>query len=199
LEMSAEQIGMRFISMASGISYSKQLTGKLRDEEYPTYYQAIEELEWLDTLLLNDLPVISPNKIRQELRRLWPVDLFVVDYLQLLDGDGKFEARHLEVAAIARALKRICREFEIPGMVAAQLSRAGEQRAAGEKRPILSDLGESSELEKVADKVIFIHRPTDTGTLADIIIAKQRNGPTGFCNLDYIGHKTKFESQKGIL
>ena len=121
--------------------------------------------------------------------------MFMVDYLQLAQSDERRENRHLEVAAVAREMKNICKEFQIPGIIAAQLSRAAEQRAGDDKRPILSDLGESSELEKAADKVIFIHRPNMDSVNAEIIVAKQRNGPVGMCGLAYIGYKTRFEGQ----
>ena len=196
LEMGSQQVGMRFISMVSGVSYQKQMTGKLTEQEWDNYNNAVEDLGSGNYgLYLNDLPAITPSKIRQELRRLGGVDMFMVDYLQLAQSDERRENRHLEVAAVARDMKNICKEFQIPGIIAAQLSRAAEQRAGDDKRPILSDLGESSELEKAADKVIFIHRPNMDSVNAEIIVAKQRNGPVGMCGLAYIGYKTRFEGQ----
>jgi replicative DNA helicase len=198
LEMGMEQIAMRFISMISGIPYAKQLTGKLSDSEWPIYNQAIDQLGSGELgLYLNDMPSISPNKIRQEIRRSGPFDLIVVDYIQLAAADEKYDIRNQEVAAITKAFKNICKEFDVPMMAAAQLNRAAEARAASEKRPILSDLGESDELGKTPDKVLFIHGEMGSNE-REIVIAANRQGPVGICKLTYIGHKTLFKNQEGF-
>jgi replicative DNA helicase len=196
LEMGMEQIAMRFISMISGVSYSKQLTGKLSDSDWTLYFDAAEKLSDINFgLILNDMPAISPNKVRQELRRIGQVDLIVFDYIQLASADDNYQIRNLEVAANVKALKEICKEFDVPMLAAAQLNRAAEARAQSDKHPILSDLGESDELGKSADKVLFIHGDAQNSTEREIIVAAQRNGPTGICTLKYIGYKTRFESQ----
>jgi replicative DNA helicase len=198
LEMGMEQIAMRFISMISGVSYSNQLTGKISDNDWPSYNDAVERLSDPELgLYLNDMPSISPNKVRQEIRRGGPFDLVIFDYIGLAGSDDKYDIRNQEVAAITKALKNICKEFDIPMMAAAQLNRAAEARGASDKRPILSDLGESDELGKSADKVLFIHGEAGSNE-REIIIAANRNGPVGMCKLKFIGHKTKFENQAGF-
>jgi replicative DNA helicase len=197
LEMDNKQVAMRLISMRSGVPFSKQRTGKMDDTEWTRYYAAIEDLSDSGIkLYLNDLPAISPNRIRQELRRIGEVDLVVVDYLQLQRSDIKTDNRVLEVGYISRSMKEIAKEFCVPVISAAQLSRAGDARA--DKVPMLSDLRESGSLEQDADNVIFIHREDMESTSAKIVLAKHRNGPTGMCTLTYIGSKTRFESQTGI-
>ncbi len=196
LEMGMAQIAMRMISMLSGVPYSEQLTGKMSEETRERYDAAVNELLANSSgVYLNDLPAISPQKIRQELRRIGEVDLVVLDYIQLASADQQYDVRNLEVAAIVKGLKEICKEFHVPMLAAAQLNRAVEQRS--EKMPILSDLGESDELGKSADKVLFIHREEGSSN-AMIIVAKQRNGPTGITSLTYLGAKTRFVSQAKV-
>jgi replicative DNA helicase len=198
LEMGMEQIAMRFISMISGVSYKSQLTGVMSDSDWPLYNWAVETLSNGELgLYLNDMPSISPNKIRQEIRRSGPFDLIVVDYIQIAGADEKYDIRNQEVAAITKALKNICKEFDVPMMAAAQLNRAAEARAASDKRPILSDLGESDELGKTADKVLFIHGESGSNE-REIIVAANRNGPPGMCKLAFIGYKTLFQNQVGF-
>jgi replicative DNA helicase len=198
LEMDMIQVAMRFISMISGVSYAKQLTGELSQEQWPLYYNAIEQLGSGELgLYLNDLPSISPNKARQELRRIGDVDLVIFDYIQIGSADQKYDIRNLEVAAITKGLKELCKELDVPMLAAAQLNRAAEARSADNKRPILSDLGESDELGKSADKVLFIHGEPGS-TSREISVAANRNGPCGVCTLDFIGHKTLFQDQKGV-
>ena len=196
LEMGSEQVGMRFISMDSGINFSAQRTGQM---DWDKYTQALGKLTEQDyPLYLNDLPRLTPTSIRKELRRFEKVDLLVVDYLQLAEPDEKYNARHLEVAAVSRALKQIAREFNIPVVCAAQLSRAAIARAKDEQRPVLSDLAESSSLEKDADIIIFLHRMEGVAD-SEIIIAKHRNGPVGGFHLTYLDSMTKFVNQTGAL
>jgi len=193
LEMGNKQIAMRFISMVSGISYHKQLTGKLSDEDWPLYTHAIEKLGSTDyKIILNDMPDISPKRMAQELRRMGDVDLIIVDYIQLASADKKADNRVLEVGEISRGFKRICKDFDVPMIAAAQLSRAIEQRS--DKTPQLSDLRESGSLEQDSDKVIFIHRPDEFGNTTDLIVGKQRNGPLGRCTLLYRGERTRFDN-----
>ena len=198
LEMDNKQVAMRLISMRTGIPFSKQRTGKMDDGEWARYYAGIEELS--DTgysLYLNDLPAISPNRIRQELRRIGSVDLVLLDYIQLQKSDEKTDNRVLEVGSISRGMKSICKEFNVPIIAAAQLSRAGDARP--DKEPKLSDLRESGSLEQDADNVIFIHRESMESTIATITVAKHRNGSVGFCTLTYLGAKTRFESKARML
>ena len=197
LEMDNKQIAMRLISMQSGIPFAKQRTGTLNDDEWTKYYAAINDLG--DTgyhLYLNDLPAISPNRIRQVLHQIGPVDLVMLDYLQLAGSDTKSDNRVLELGYVSRGMKAIAKEFEVPVVAAAQLSRAIEQRA--DKEPQLSDIRESGSLEQDADNIIFIHRGSMESTTARITVAKQRNGAIGMCSLTYIGTRTRFETQTKI-
>ena len=195
LEMGSDQVAMRFMSMDSGINFHDQRIGKV---DWDKYYQSMGSLTSDQyPLYLNDLPRITPNKIRSEIRRLPKVDVLFVDYLQLAGADEHKEQRHLEVASISRGLKQIAKEFNIPVVCAAQLSRAANQRAQDDQRPILTDLGESGALERDADNVIFLHRK-DGAMDTEVIVAKQRNGPVGGIHLTYLGEKTKFVNQVGV-
>lgn len=196
LEMGSEQVGMRFISMDSGINFHAQRTGQVDWEKYNTAVEKFRTENY--PLYLNDLPRLTPTSIRKELRKFEKVDLLVVDYLQLAEPDEKYQQRHQEVAAVSRALKQIAREFNIPVVCAAQLSRAAIARAKDEQRPVLSDLAESSALEKDADIIIFLHR-VETATDTEVIVAKHRNGPVGGVHLTYLADKTKFVNQTGVI
>ncbi len=184
LEMANEQLVQRLIAQETGIDTQRLRTGQLKDDEWSKFNQAIEVLSntrmWLD-----DTPAITPLSLRTKCRRLHmehQLDLIVVDYLQLMSGDTRTDNRVQEVSYISRNLKVLARELNVPVLVGAQLSRAVEQRA--DKRPVLSDLRESGSLEQDADIVMFIHRPdamdadSPKQNLAEIIVAKHRNGPT---------------------
>jgi len=184
LEMSNEQLVQRLIAQETGIDSQRLRTGKLNDDEWPLFAQAIEALS--DTkIFLDDTPAITPLQLRTKCRRLhleYHLDLILVDYLQLMSGESRNENRVQEVSYISRNLKVLARELNVPVLAAAQLSRAVEQRS--DKLPVLSDLRESGSLEQDADIVMFIHRPdayekdTMKQNLAQIIVAKHRNGPT---------------------
>ena len=184
LEMSNEQLVQRLIAQETGIDTQRLRSGKLNEEEWPLFTHAIEVLS--DThIFLDDTPAISPMQLRTKCRRLhleFQLDLVLVDYLQLMSSDVRTENRVQEVSYISRNLKVLARELNIPVLTAAQLSRAVEQRA--DKKPMLSDLRESGSLEQDSDIVMFIHRPdaldkeSAKSNIAEIIIAKHRNGPT---------------------
>ena len=198
LEMNNDQIAMRLISQESGVPYDKQKSGKLDENEWPKYTYAVEKLSDFDQfpIHLNDLPSIKPSQIRRELMRLGDVDLAIVDYIGLADPDGKYDMRALEVTSIMKSLKAICKEFNIPILAAAQLSRAVELRT--NKRPILSDLKESGGIEENADVVMFIYHPEkeerSSDNVNELIVAKHRNGQVGAVELLYLPHITRFES-----
>lgn len=194
LEMKNSQIAMRLLAQSSGVSYDKQKSGNLVEADWAKYTKAVENLSDFESypIYINDLPSIKPSQIRRELMRIGGADLVIVDYVGLADADGKYDARYLEVAAIMKSLKGICKEFDIPMLVAAQLSRAVEQRT--NKKPILSDLKESGGLEENADVVMFIYRPDEASNNTEIIVAKHRNGPVGTVDLAYIPEKTRFEN-----
>lgn len=193
LEMLNRQIAMRLIAQESGVSFDKQKSGKLEDREWALYTNAIDNLSAGDKqMYLNDLPAISISRIRQELRRVKRFDVVMLDYIQLGGVDGKHDRRDQEIGEISRGLKSIAKEFEVPVLAAAQLNRAVEQRA--NKKPVLSDLRESGDLEQDADIVQFIYRPDDDQNKAELITAKHRNGPTGVVDLYYKPELTRFES-----
>jgi len=198
LEMSNEQVAQRLISQQTGIDSQHLRTGKLDDNERDLFVQAIEVLG--DThIFLDDTPAITPLALRTKCRRLhmeYGLDLIIVDYIQLMSGDTRTENRVQEVSYISRNLKVLARELKVPVLAAAQLSRAVEQRT--DKRPVLSDLRESGSIEQDADIVMFIYRPdqyekdTVKQNVAEIIIAKHRNGPTGSVELIFLDRLAKF-------
>lgn len=184
LEMSDEQLVQRLIAQATAIDAHRLRLGEIHDQEWPVFTQAVSGLS-TNSIYLDDTPGITPLQLRTKCRRLHGevgLDLVIVDYLQLMSGEGRFENRQQEVSHISRSLKVLARELNLPVLAAAQLSRAVEQRA--DKRPVLSDLRESGALEQEADVVMFIHRPEmydgepAVENLAEIIVAKHRNGPT---------------------
>jgi replicative DNA helicase len=200
LEMSNEQVVQRLIAQETGIDSQRLRTGKLNESEWPLFTHAIEVLS--DTsIYLDDTPAITPLQLRTKCRRLhleFGLDLIIVDYLQLMAGDTRNDNRVQEVSHISRSLKVLARELNVPVLSAAQLSRAVEQRT--DKRPVLSDLRESGSLEQDADIVMFIYRPdqyekdTDKHNVAEIIVAKHRNGPVGSVELIFRGALAKFEN-----
>jgi len=200
LEMSNEQLVQRLIAQETGINSTRLRSGKLAEDEWLLFTQAIEVLT--DTqIFLDDTPALTPLQLRTKCRRLhleYKLDLIVVDYLQLMTGDMRSNNRVQEVSDISRNLKILARELNVPVLAAAQLSRAVEQRS--DKRPVLSDLRESGSLEQDADIVMFIYRPevyeedTALKNLAEIIVAKHRNGPTGDVQLVFRKNLAKFEN-----
>ncbi|MDH5505991.1 MAG: replicative DNA helicase [Anaerolineae bacterium] len=200
MEMSNEQLVQRLIAQETGIDSQRLRMGKLQENEWPLFAHAIEVLG--DThIFLDDTPAITPTQMRAKCRRLHMehhLDLVVVDYLQLMGGDRRNENRVQEVSNISRSLKVLARELNVPVLAAAQLSRAVEQRA--DKRPVLSDLRESGSLEQDADIVMFIYREdqSDPDTIkknvAEIMVRKHRNGPTGNIDLVFREQLAKFEN-----
>ncbi|GAB4524162.1 MAG: replicative DNA helicase [Anaerolineales bacterium] len=200
LEMSNEQLVQRMIAQETGIDSQRLRMGKLQDEEWTLFNQAVEVLGNTQ-IYLDDTPAITPMQLRTKCRRLhmeFGLDLIVVDYLQLMTSGGRNENRVQEVSYISRYLKVLARELNVPVLAAAQLSRAVEQRA--DKRPMLSDLRESGSLEQDADIVMFIYRPdyydkeTVKQNVAEIIVAKHRNGPVGSVELVFRHKLAKFEN-----
>lgn len=196
LEMENKQIAMRLLAQESGVSYDKQKSGGMSEEDWMKYTQAVEALadETKYPIVLNDLPDMSASKVRQEIRRVKNVDLVVIDYIQLAGVDGKHDRRDLEIGEFTRGLKSIAKEFGVPVLAAAQLSREVEKRS--DKKPILSDLRESGSIENDADCVMFINRPDQSADAAEVIVAKQRNGRVGSVDLIYKSSLTRFENAK---
>lgn len=200
LEMSNEQLVQRLIAQETGIDTSRLRTGKLEEQEWPLFTHAVEVLS--DTnIFLDDTPGLTPIQLRTKCRRLhleYQLDLVIVDYLQLMSSGTRNENRVQEVSYISRQMKMLARELNVPVLAAAQLSRAIEQRT--DKEPQLSDLRESGSLEQDADVVMFIHRPdlfdkdVTKANVAEIKIAKHRNGPVGTVELVFRGNVAKFEN-----
>jgi replicative DNA helicase len=198
LEMSNEQVVQRLLAQETGIDSQRLRNGKLKDDEWSLLNHAVEVLG--DThIYLDDTPAITPLSLRTRCRRLhmeFGLDLIILDYIQLMGGDMRNENRVQEVSYISRNLKALARELNVPVLAAAQLSRAVEQRT--DKRPVLSDLRESGSIEQDADIVMFIYRPdqyekdTAKNNVAEIIVAKHRNGPTGSVELIFLSHLAKF-------
>ncbi len=189
LEMSNEQVVQRLISAETAIDSQRLRRGDIAEGEWGRFMKATSDLA--ETLFfIDDTPSISVLELRSKARRLHAevgIDLLVVDYLQLMRGDFRSENRVQEISTISRSLKALARELNVPVLALSQLSRSVESRQ--DKRPILSDLRESGALEQDADVVMFIYRDemynenTERQNIADIMVAKQRNGPTGTVSL----------------
>jgi replicative DNA helicase len=198
LEMSAEQLVQRLVAAETGIDSQRLRIGNLREEEWPVFIQATGALA--ETMVfIDDTPSISAMQVRTKARRLYAeygLDLLIIDYLQLMQSDRRTDNRVQEISYLSRALKGLARELNIPVVVASQLSRAVEQR--NDKRPLLSDLRESGSIEQDADIVMFIYREeyyspeTDQPNIAEIIVSKHRNGPTGMVPLFFKKNLAQF-------
>jgi replicative DNA helicase len=205
LEMSCEALVQRLLCSRAIVDAQKFRTGTFFSSDMPKIQRAAEELT-ASPLFIDDTPGLSISEMRAKARRLKQsqgrLDLLVVDYLQLMSGGSKrFENRTQEVSSISRGLKAIAKELQAPVLALSQLSRAPESRG-GDHRPQLSDLRESGSIEQDADVVMFIFReeiykPDDLEIkgLAEIIIAKQRNGPTGKFNLAFLHNSTRFANK----
>lgn len=189
LEMGTDQVLGRLISLETGIDSKRLAIGKLTDEEWDRYIEAqLRMSQW--AVEIDDQPGITLGELRGKLRnwqRQIGLDLVIVDYLGLMHAEKRRMDRYEEVSAVARGLKELAREFNVPFVVACQLSRDVEKRS--EKIPQLSDLRESGEIEQAADVVIFLYRDdvyddnSKRPNQADLVIAKHRNGPTGTVTL----------------
>lgn len=200
LEMSKEQLGNRLLAAEAQVDLQRMRTGELTDDDWRRIADCTGPLSNAP-LFIDDTPGISVTEMRAKCRRLkleHNLGLVVVDYLQLMSvaGSSRPESRQLEISEISRSLKGLAKELNVPLLVAAQLSRAPEARK--DHRPMLSDLRESGAIEQDADVVAFLYRDEyyNPETLkkghAEVIIAKQRNGPTGTVELAYLGALTKF-------
>lgn len=193
LEMAKEQLMMRMLSAKSKINFGKIRTGFLSDAEFQKTVDAATSLQRAN-IFIDDTPAINSLDLRSRTRRLQTdkgIDLLIVDYLQLMRGTGRTESREREIAEISLSLKALAKEMKIPIIAISQLSRQTEART--DKKPQLSDLRESGALEQDADMVMFLHRADaykrnieERDGLAEIIIGKQRNGPTGTVSLAFL-------------
>lgn len=202
LEMSKEQLVNRMFSLESNIDAQNLRTGQLNDEEWERLIESAGVIG-KSNLFIDDTPGISVSELRSKCRKLKlekNLSMIIIDYLQLMSGSGRNESRQQEISDISRSLKGIARELSVPVLALSQLSRAVEQRP--DHRPMMSDLRESGAIEQDADVVMFIYRDdyynheTEKKDIAEIIIAKQRNGPIGTVELAWLPKYTKFANLK---
>jgi len=208
LEMSKEQLVQRLLCSEGFADAQRLRTGHLRDEDYVNLARAAGFLSsaqiWID-----DSAALTPLAVRSKARRLkaeHDIDLIVLDYMQLMQGPSDSENRQQEISYISRSLKGLAKELEVPLIALSQLSRAPEQRGGEHRRPQLSDLRESGAIEQDADVVLFIYRQefydgaVDPKTnesiegIAEVIVGKQRNGPTGTVKLYFKKEFTRFDN-----
>ncbi len=200
MEMPGEQLAMRMMSSLGRIDQHRLRTGRLDDDDWPRVTSAIGMLAE-SPLYIDDTPAMTPTDLRARARRLareHGLGMIVIDYLQLMQVPGNKENRATEISEISRSLKSLAKELHVPVVALSQLNRSLEQRP--NKRPVMSDLRESGAIEQDADLIVFIYRDevynedsADKGT-AEIIIAKQRNGPIGTTRLTFLGQYTRFEN-----
>lgn len=205
LEMSKEQLGLRLLSMESRIESNRLKIGDLEGNEWEQLSRAVDTIT-KGELFIDDSPGILFSEIKNKCRRLKAekgLDLILIDYLQLMSFEGRAENRQQEISYLSRYMKQLAREIECPVIVLSQLSRAPELRKP--HIPILSDLRESGSIEQDADIVIFLYRDdyynvedSDRPGVCDLIISKNRSGPTGKVELTWLGNYTKFVDKSGL-
>ena len=202
LEMSKEQLVNRLLALESKVDSQNIRTGNLEDEEWAKLIEGANIIG-KSNLIIDDKPGISISELRSKCRKYkmeHNLGIIFIDYLQLMTGSGRSESRQQEISEISRSLKALARELNVPVVALSQLSRAVEQRP--DHRPMLSDLRESGAIEQDADVVMFIYRDdyynkdSENKNIAEIIIAKQRNGPIGTVNLVWLPNYTKFVNMK---
>ncbi|MBR4861567.1 MAG: replicative DNA helicase [Firmicutes bacterium] len=202
LEMSKEQLGQRLLAIQARVEMQKLKTGSLERKDWDRLNMALDELH-SSKIFIDDTPGVSIMEMRNKCRRLKAehgLDLVVIDYLQLMQGDGRSDNRQQEISAISRNLKLLAREMDCPVIVLSQLSRAVEQRT--DHRPILSDLRESGSIEQDADIVIFLYRDdyynpdnSEKHGICEVNLAKHRSGPTDKVELTWVERYTKFSDK----
>ncbi len=200
MEMPSQQLAFRMISSLGRVDQTHLRTGNFPDEDWSRINTAVQLMSDAP-IFIDDSASLSPTEIRARARRLkreHGLGLIVVDYLQLMQVHGSTENRATEISEISRSLKALAKELELPIIALSQLNRSVEQRT--DKRPVMSDLRESGAIEQDADLIVFIYREevynqdTPRKGIADINIAKQRNGPIGDFTLTFVGRFTKFEN-----
>lgn len=198
LEMSKEQLVKRILAMNSKVDSQRMRSGELQDDDWVKLVESANAIG-NSNLIIDDTPGISIGELRSKCRKFKlekNLGLIIIDYLQLMSGGKKVESRQQEISDISRSLKALAREINAPVIALSQLSRAVEQRP--DKRPMLSDLRESGAIEQDADVVMFIYRDdyynhdSEEAGISEIIIGKQRNGPTGTVKLGWQSQYTKF-------
>jgi replicative DNA helicase len=204
MEMGATQLAMRMIGSVGRLDQHALRTGQLSDEEMDKFGMAVSRL-WEAPLFIDETPGLSGLELRSRARRLarkmgGQLGLIVIDYLQLMSGssDRRDQNRASELGEISRSLKALAKELQAPVIALSQLSRSVEQRT--DKRPMMSDLRESGAIEQDADLIVFMYRDeyynpdSQFKGMAEAIIGKQRNGPTGRVPLTFLGHYSRFEN-----
>ena len=200
LEMSKVQLVNRLIAMESHVDSQGIRTGQLNENEWESLIEGAGVIG-SSKLIIDDTPSISVSELRSKCRKYkleHDLKIILIDYLQLMTGSGKTDSRQQEISDISRALKALARELNVPVVALSQLSRAVEKR--DDKRPMLSDLRESGAIEQDADVVMFLYREdyykkdTENKNVAEVIIAKQRNGPVGTVNLTWLPQYTQFRN-----
>jgi replicative DNA helicase len=200
MEMPSQQLAFRMISSLGRVDQTHLRTGRFPDEDWSRINTAVQLMSEAP-IFIDDTPGLSPTEIRARARRLQRehgLGLIVIDYLQLMAVPGNKENRATEISEISRSLKALAKELSLPVIALSQLNRSVEQRT--DKRPVMSDLRESGAIEQDADMIVFIYREevynqdTPRKGIADIAIAKQRNGPIGDFPLTFVGRYTKFEN-----
>lgn len=209
VEMSKEQLVFRMLCGRAGLNQQSVRSGRLKDVEWPNLHKSGKILSDAP-IFVDDSATLTSLETRAKARRLkaqHDIGLIIVDYIQIMHGSARSENRQQEISLISRGMKALAKELEVPVIVISQLSRQVEQRG-GEKRPQLSDLRESGAIEQDADLVMFVYRPefylshldkndpklTEVTGLAEIIIGKQRNGPTGVIHLNFRKELARFEN-----
>jgi len=206
LEMAKEQLVLRMLCSEARIDHSKVRSGYLADREFPALVMAAGRLAETP-IYIDDTPAISVLELRAKARRLVrdrdkKIGLIIVDYLQLMRGSGSAPNREQEISGISRSMKALAKELNIPVIAVSQLNRRVEDR--GDKRPMMADLRESGAIEQDADVIAFVFREVvynenvDDPNLAEIIVGKQRNGPTGTVRLAFFREFTRFENYTGV-
>ncbi|MEI7905835.1 MAG: replicative DNA helicase, partial [Bacteroidota bacterium] len=204
LEMSSQQLVLRLICAEARVDAQSVRTGRLPEEQWRNLSTRIGKL-YNAKIFIDDTPALSILELRAKARRLkaeHDISMIIIDYLQLMAGPKNAQSREQEISQISRSLKALAKEINIPVVALSQLNRAVE--TASDKRPMLSNLRESGAIEQDADVVLFIHRPEKFGLtrddgssaegIAEIIIGKQRNGPTGEIELAFINQYARFEN-----
>ena len=198
LEMSKEQLVNRLLSLESSVNSNSIRTGKLTDGDWESIVEGAEIIA-RSKLIIDDTPSISISELRSKCRKYYQeheLSIIIIDYLQLMTGKGRSDSRQQEISEISRSLKALARELNVPVVALSQLSRAVEKR--DDHRPMLSDLRESGAIEQDADVVMFLYRDdyynkeSEKRGIAEVIIAKQRNGPIGTVELVWMPDYTKF-------
>lgn len=204
MEMSGAQLAMRMIGSVGRFDQHELRTGTFKEEDWSRLVDAVGRLNETQ-IFIDDTAGLNALEVRSRARRLHRqcggLSMIVVDYLQLMSSRGREENRATEIAEISRSLKGLAKELKVPVMAISQLNRSVESRQ--DKRPMMSDLRESGAIEQDADVIIFIYRDevynsdSPNRGMAEIIVAKQRNGPTGKLNLTFLGKYTRFENYAG--